>query len=174
MNESKRRLKKVLDIDFIAAFIVAFISGMALCGWHWDFVLPFAIALFGMWYIRLWVKRWRLEELMENRVMTDAEMTAMEITHRIKAFSMSNPELSDEIVEVLKEHGYEPILLKFKHWQYIAATKTQKKDLKKRLDAKQEEKMEELIQLAEFRKIVEEDLKNGGIAERRRINKASC
>lgn len=111
---------------------------------------------------------------MENRVMTVAEMTAMDITHHKKAFSMSNSELSDEIVEVLRKQGYEPILLKFKHWQYIAATMAQKKDLKKRLDAKQSEMMDELIQMAEYRKTVEEELKNGGNAERRRTNKASC
>lgn len=111
---------------------------------------------------------------MENRVLTVAEMTAMEVIHRNTAFQMANSTFSDEVVEELRKQGYEPILMKFKRWQYIAATKRQKLDLEKKLTARSEEMMAELVQLTEYRKALEEDLKDGGNTERRRIKKASC
>lgn len=75
MDESQRRLKKVLDINFTIAFVVAFISAISICNWNWEFMIPFGISVFGMYYIRLWVKRWRLEESNEQGTETSSDQT---------------------------------------------------------------------------------------------------
>lgn len=75
MDESQRRLKKVLDINFTIAFVVALISGIAICSWRWEYLIPFGIAVFGMYYIRLWIKRWRLEGNDEQETETSPDQT---------------------------------------------------------------------------------------------------